>query len=335
MNQAELDARKKAMEPWYWWGISTFFKCPWDEDPGNCDIALVGVPHSSGNGSTERDQHLGPRLVRHVSGRYRRAHQAYQLRPWDELRINDLGDVPLPQAMVNDISVEHIEDYYRLIDRAGARPVSIGGDHAITGPILKALAGSDAQSTGGRKVAMVHFDAHRDDYDHMADWLGSVRSAAHWAAYLVAEGHVDPAHSIQLGMRGNPLEPSDDPTRSAHGYRIVPAELLFEQGLATTARIMRERVGELPVYITFDLDALDPVDAPGVANLEAGYRGLRAWEAIKLIQGLRGCNVIGADIVCPMPTVDHPNQLTSLTTTVLMFELLCLIGDYLRAQRVA
>lgn len=133
----DIEARKKEMQPWYWWGIPTFFKCPWNEDPADCDIALIGVPHSAGNGSTERDQHLGPRTIRHVSGRLRRAHQAFGLIPWDELKIHDLGDVPLPQAMNNEVSVDHIEDYYRLVDASGARPVSFGGDHAITGPILK------------------------------------------------------------------------------------------------------------------------------------------------------------------------------------------------------
>lgn len=329
----EVEARKQEMQPWYWWGIPTFFKCPWNEDPEACDIALIGVPHSSGNGSTERDQHLGPRAIRHVSGRLRRAHQAFRLIPWDEFNIHDLGDVPLPRAMDNEASVGHIEDYYRLVDAAGARPVSFGGDHAVTGPILKALAGSGAKSSGGRKCALVHFDAHRDDYDHMPHWLGAVRSAAHWAAYTVHEGHVDADRSIQIGIRGNPMKPRDDPAESSTGYRVLPADEIFEAGLERTIEIMRERVGDAPVYVSFDLDVLDPADAPGVANLEAGYRGLRTWEAIEILHGLRGLNIIGADIVCPMPTVDNPNQITALTGSVLMFELLCLIADYLRGEK--
>lgn len=331
----DIEARKKEMQPWYWWGIPTFFKCPWNEDPADCDIALIGVPHSAGNGSTERDQHLGPRTIRHVSGRLRRAHQAFGLIPWDELKIHDLGDVPLPQAMNNEVSVDHIEDYYRLVDASGARPVSFGGDHAITGPILKALAGAGAKSSGGRKVALVHFDAHRDDYDHMAHWLGAIRSAAHWAAYTVHEGYVDAAQSIQIGIRGNPMKPRDDPAESGTGYRVLPADEIFDIGLERAIEIMQARIGDAPVYVSFDLDVLDPADAPGVANLEAGYRGLRTWEAIKILHGLRGLNIIGADIVCPMPTVDNPNQITALTGSVLMFEMLCLIGDYLRGKREA
>ncbi|MGY8997690.1 MAG: arginase family protein, partial [Alphaproteobacteria bacterium] len=115
--------------------------------------------------------------------------------------------------------------------------------------------------------------------------------------------------------------------------QIVPADKVFRIGLEATIEAMLDRIGDAPVYITFDLDVLDPADAPGVANLEAGYRGLRAWEAIQILQGLRGRNVVGADIVCPMPTVDNPNQITGMTGSVLMFEMLCLISDFLKNQR--
>jgi len=328
MDDAELEARKASMKNWYWWGIPTFFKCDWNEDPSACDIALVGVPHSTGNGSTERDQHLGPRQIRHVSGRLRRSHQAFQLDPWETFRIHDLGDVPLPEANNNEVSVRHIEEFYQRIDAAGSRPVSFGGDHAVTGPILKALAGGN--NAQGEKIALIHFDAHRDDYHHMTHWLGAVKSAAHWAAYTVHEGAVDVDKSTQIGMRGNPMKPMPDPAASNTGYRVIPADEIFEIGFEETVRIARERIGDAPVYITFDLDVLDPADAPGCANLEAGYRGLRTYEAIKILHGFRGCNIIGADIVCPMPTVDNPNQITGLTGTVLMFEMMCLIGDYLR-----
>ena len=176
----EIEERRAQMRHWYWYGIPTFFKCPWNEDPKACDIGLVGIPHSTGNGSTERDQHLGPRSVRHVSGRLRRAHQAFHLTPWEACAIHDLGDVPLPEANNNEASVQHIQDYFEHLDAAGTRPVSFGGDHAVTGPIIKALGGEGSKLSGGRKLALVHFDAHRDDYDHMPHWLGAVRSAAHW-----------------------------------------------------------------------------------------------------------------------------------------------------------
>ena len=155
---------RKQMERWYWWGIPTFFRCPWNEAPDAGDIAVLGIPHSSGNGSTERDQHLGPRAVRHVSALYRRGHGRFGLVPWDVCNIVDAGDVPLPEAMVNDISVRHIELYARRFAEAGTRLVSIGGDHSITGPLLKAVGGPQSPMTGGRPVALVHFDSHTDSY---------------------------------------------------------------------------------------------------------------------------------------------------------------------------
>jgi guanidinopropionase len=333
MSEFDIDAAKQQMQPWYWWGIPTFFKCTWNENPADCDIALIGVPHSSGNGSTERDQHLGPRQIRHLSGRLRRAHQAFQLDPWTESAVHDLGDVPVPETNNNEITMQHIEAYYRTVDAAGCRPVSFGGDHSITGPILKALGGKGSSIARGEKLALVHFDAHRDDYQHLPHWLGAKRSAAHWAAYTVQEDAVNVDRSIQIGMRGNPLKPGRDPEKSDIGYQIVPADKVFRIGLEATIEAMLDRIGDAPVYITFDLDVLDPADAPGVANLEAGYRGLRAWEAIQILQGLRGRNVVGADIVCPMPTVDNPNQITGMTGSVLMFEMLCLISDFLKNQR--
>ncbi|MGH6719435.1 MAG: arginase family protein [Alphaproteobacteria bacterium] len=335
MDEAEFQAKKAEMTPWYWWGIQTFFKCPWDEDPAHCDIALVGVPHSSGNGSTERDQHLGPRAVRNVSGWYRRGHQAFGIVPWEVARIHDLGDVPLPHAMVNDICVKDIEGFFKRLDRAGTRAVSVGGDHAITGPILKAIAGKDARLSGGQKCALLHFDAHRDDYEHIPHWLGSVRSAAHWAAYTVVENHVDPGRSVQLGMRGNPIKPRADIYQSKLGYHLIPAETYFELGIPRTVELIRERVGEAPLYVTLDLDVLDPAEAPAVANLEPMQRGLRAWEVMKILHGLRGLDVIGADLVCLIPSKDTRANLTAMTAMALMFELIALIADGLNGRRAS
>ena len=333
MDEAEFQQKKAEMQSWNWWGIPTFFKCPWDEKPENCDIALVGVPHSSGNGSTERDQHLAPRAVRNASGWYRRGHQKFGIVPWDVARIHDLGDVPLPHAMVNDICVQDIEGYFKRLDRAGARPVSIGGDHAITGPILKAIAGRDARLSGGRKAALLHFDAHRDDYEHIPHWLGSVRSAAHWAAYVVAEQHVDPSHSVQLGMRGNPIRPRADLNFSKCGYKLIPADEFFELGVARTVELIRERVADLPLYITLDLDVLDPADAPAVANLEPLHAGLRASDVMKILHGLRGLDILGGDIVCMIPSKDSPNGITAMNSMALMFEMLSLIADRLHATK--
>lgn len=328
MTDIDFEAAREEMGRWYWWGIPTFFRCEWKEAPGDSDIALLGVPHSSGNGSTERDQHLGPRAVRHVSAQYRRSHGRFGITPWDICRINDAGDVPLPEAMVNDVSIQHIEAYARRFNDAGTRLVSMGGDHGITGPLLKAVGGGHSRLTGGEKVALVHFDAHTDSYQHMPHWLGSKRSAAHWASYTVAEGHVDAHRSTQIGIRPNVGTPGSKNTSEELGYRIIGMDEIEEIGVGGVIDAVRARVGDSPVYVTFDLDSLDPADAPGVSNLEPGYPGIRIGDAMRMLQGLRGLNVVGADVVCIMPTKDNPNNITAMNAMVVMFELLSLMADY-------
>jgi guanidinopropionase len=323
------DEARRSAESWYWWGIPTFFRCEWNEDPEACDIALVGVPHSSGNGSTERDQHLGPRAVRNVSGYYRRAHGVHGIAPFEVAKIHDLGDVPLPEAMNNEACVRDIEAYFARLDAAGTRPVSIGGDHAITGPILKALAGPGRQTTGGEPCALIHFDAHTDSYENIPHWLGAKRSAAHWAAYTVREGAVDASASIQLGIRGHPsslLHAGEVGGQSRElGYDVVTMAEFEDLGIRKTIRKIRDRVGDRPAYITFDLDSLDPSVAPGVSNLEPGFGGFSIRDATRLLQGLRGLNIIGGDVVCLMPTKDSPNQITAQVAMVVAFELVSLI----------
>jgi guanidinopropionase len=330
MADESFEAAKASAKSWYWWGIPTFFRCAWNEDPAAADIALVGVPHSSGNGSTERDQHLGPRAVRHVSGYYRRTHAIHGFAPWDVARIHDLGDVPLPEAMNNEACVRDIESFYARLDAAGTRPVSIGGDHSISGPIIKALAGPGRRTAGGKPAALIHFDAHTDSYDNMPHWLGAKRSAAHWAAYTVLEGAIDPSRSVQVGMRGHPSGAIHaggvGGSSRKLGYHVITMADFEDLGVKQTLAIIRERVGDSPAYITFDLDCLDPSVAPGVSNLEPGFGGFSIREATRLLQGLKGLDIIGGDVVCLMPTKDSPNQITAQVAMVMMFEIISLIA---------
>ncbi len=218
---------ERMMDTLYWWGVPSLFRCPVDPDPRNCDIALVGVPHSSGNGTTERDQHLGPRAVRHVSAHNRRMHNHFGFDPWTTARIHDLGDVPFPEAMDNEACVERMTEFYASIAKAGKPAVSIGGDHGITGGILQGLAGKGSKLTKGKPAALLHLDAHTDCFDNLDHWLGAKKSAAHWASYLVKEGHVDASKSVQIGMRGNTrtldwLEGSRRPRLRGDRHRPLP-----------------------------------------------------------------------------------------------------------------
>jgi len=315
----------RMLDTLYWWGIPTLFRCPARHDPADCDIALIGVPHSTGNGTTERDQHLGPRAVRNVSAAARRVHLELGLDPWEATRIADLGDVPLPEANDNEASIARITDFYRSLDAAGARPVSIGGDHSITGGILQAL--GRGHLAGGEPVAILHLDAHTDVFTKLAHFLGAKKSAAHWAAYLADQGHVDPAQSVQIGLRGNPrtldwLQPARE-----YGYDVIPIAEYRVLGCEAVIARARERLVGRPVYITFDLDCLDCTVAPGVSNLEPGAQGLQLDEAMALLHAARGLNVIGGDVVCLMPTRDQPNMITARVAAAVMFEMIALIAE--------
>ena len=231
------------------------------------------MPHSTGNGTTERDQHLGPRAVRDVSAMARRVHMEFGIDPWERARIRDLGDVPLPEANDNEACIERITEFYRVIDAAGVRPVSVGGDHSVTGGIMEAIAGEGAHLTGGRKAVFLHFDAHTDAYEQIPHFLGAVKSAAHWASWLVRDGYIDASRSVQIGMRGNPRTLDWRKPSEELGYEVISMDRYRAIGPDETMAIIDEKIGDAPLYITFDLDCLDPTVAPGGRQPRGRLRG--------------------------------------------------------------
>ncbi len=327
-KQSADTAARTMMENLYWWGIPSLFRAEISKQSMGLDIALVGVPHSTGNGTTERDQHLGPRAVRHVSANMRRAHMRYGFYPLETGKIADIGDVPLPEANNNEACIRAITEFFKQVDLAGAHPVSIGGDHSVTGGILRAISGPEANLTNGGKVALLHIDAHTDTFEGLDHFLGAKDSAAHWASYLVHEGHVDTSHSLQIGLRGNVrqldwLEPS-----YKLGYSVITMEEYRQMAFVDVVTKIREVVGDMPVYITFDLDSLDPSVAPAVSNIESGVAGFGIDEAIRLIQAVKGLNVIGGDVVCLMPTKDNLNNITAMVAASVAYEILSQISWY-------
>lgn len=312
------------MENLYWWGIPTLFRCPQDKLE-TADIALVGVPHSTGNGTTERDQHLGPRAVRNVSALQRRTHGDFKIDPWNEAKIIDAGDVPFPRANDNEHCIEQITNFYKAVDNSNTRPVSIGGDHSITGGIIQGLA--SGVLTKGEKICFLHLDAHTDVFTTVDHFLGAQKSAAHWGAYLPDQGMVDPKNSMQIGLRGHPrtldwLQPSYD-----YGYNIVTMKEYRQRGAFDVIEQVKAVLDGRPVYITFDLDCLDPSVAPAVSNIEPGVKGFSVDEAIELMHAVRGMNIIGGDVVCLMPTKDSPNQITAMVAAAVMFEMISMIAE--------
>lgn len=319
----------------YWWGVPTFFRCPHlsinDASKNNntpIDIAIAGVPHSTGNGTTERDQHLGPRAVRNVSAVLRRMHNEFQLDPWSQRHIADIGDVPFPRANDNEHCIEQITAFYSDVNNAGARAVSIGGDHSITGGIVQAL--GKGKLANGEPISFLHLDAHTDVFTKVDHFLGAKKSAAHWGAYLADNGFVDPSSSMQVGLRGHArtldwLEPSYE-----YGYNVVTMKEFRQRGLSDVISQIKQVLANKPVYITFDLDCLDPSIAPAVANIEPGEKGFDIDEAVQLLRSVRGMNIVGADVVCMMPTKDSPNNITALTASALLFEIISMMSELAR-----
>ena len=324
-----LEHDNSMMENLYWWGVPTLFRCPQDKVLGS-DISLVGVPHSTGNGTTERDQHLGPRALRNISSIGRRAHLDFGINPWDIAKIVDAGDVPFPRANDNEDCIVQITNFFKVIDDANTRPVSIGGDHSITGGIIQGLA--KGTITKGEQVCFLHLDAHTDVFTKVDHFLGAEKSAAHWGAYLPDQGMVDPSHSIQIGLRGHPrtldwLQPSYD-----YGYNVITMMEYRQRGSIEVIQEIKTVLKDRPIYITFDLDCLDPSVAPAVANLEPGSTGFSMDEAVELIHAVRGMNIIGGDVVCIMPTKDSPNQITAMVASAIMFEMISMIAEKISTQ---
>ena len=312
------------MDNLYWWGIPTLFRAE-NAAPTGADIALIGVPHSTGNGTTERDQHLGPRAVRNISAVQRRVHGEFNIDPWAMAKVVDVGDVPFPRANDNEHCIQQITDFYKEVDKSGARPVSIGGDHSITGGIVQAL--GCGEIAGGEPISFLHLDAHTDVFTKVDHFLGAEKSAAHWGAYLADQGKVDPKRSMQIGLRGHPrtldwLQPSYD-----YGYNVVTMKEYRKRGALDVINQIKTVLDGRPIYITFDLDCLDPTVAPGVSNLEPGVGGFSMDEAIELLHAVRGMNIVGGDVVCLMPTKDSPNQITSMGAAAVMFEMISMIAE--------
>jgi guanidinopropionase len=300
----------------YWYGVPTMFRCPNDRDPGNADIALVGVPYTAGN-VIERGQYLGPRAIRTASSAYRRSHRELKLDTFGLCRINDLGDAPMTKMVDPSAAIVQVQDYFGPIYAAGARSLAIGGDHGITLPILRALAGPRGHL--GKPVAVVLFDSHTDAYDA----VGGIEHAGSWAKTGVAEGLIDNERSVMIGMNG-PLAALTQDEWANGAYRVIDLDEFEELGVDGTAAEIRRIVGDAPAYLTLDLDVLELGDAPAVSDPEVG--GIPVRHLLKVIRGLRGLNLVGADVV-EFSGRKQGDDITALTATALAHEILTLMAE--------
>jgi guanidinopropionase len=299
--------------------VPTFMRLPHVKDPSDVDIALIGVPWDGGTTNRAGARH-GPREVRNMSSFIRRVHHVSRIAPYELCRVADLGDTPVNPVDLQD-TLGRIESFYREMHLKGAVPLSVGGDHLITLPILRAIAGD-------RPVGVVHFDAHSDTND---TYFGD-QKYTHGTPFrrAIEEELIDPSRVIQIGIRGSIYSADDMSFAEEAGIRVVYIEEFFKMGVDAVLAEARRVAGDGATYISFDVDGLDPVYAPGTGTPEIG--GFSTFDAQRMIRGLQGLDLVGADIVEVAPPFD-PSGNTALVGATLMFEMLCVIADAVATSR--
>ena len=299
--------------------IPTFMRLPHVPDPAKLDIALIGVPWDGGTTNRAGARH-GPREIRNMSSFMRKVHHVSRIAPYDLARIADLGDAPVNPIDLMD-TLGRVEKFYAKVYAAGALPLSAGGDHLITLPIFRAIA-------KGRPIGMVHFDAHSDTNDR---YFGD-NKYTHGTPFrrAVEEGLLDPKRTVQIGIRGSIYSPDDMSFAENSGMRVIYMEEFVKLGAAKVIEITRRVVGDGPTYVSFDVDGLDPVYAPGTGTPEIG--GMTTREAQEVVRGLQGLNLVGGDVVEVSPPFD-PSGTTALVGATFMFEIICLLADAVARRR--
>ncbi len=294
-------------------GVPTFMRAPFEEDLDEVDIALLGVPFDGGVTNRTGARH-GPREIRNQSSLMRSFNQSSGINPYRLCRVRDVGDALVETPFNLESSLEEIGAFYARLAAHRVIPVSAGGDHSVTLPIFRGIASE-------RALGMVHFDAHCDTGD---DYLGS--RFHHGAPFrrAVEEGLLDPRRTIQIGIRGGLNDP--DVWKFSHdsGMRVVYMEEFYRLGVEAVIAEARRVVGDGPTYISFDVDGLDPVFAPGTGTPEVG--GFSTLEAQLMIRGLRGLDLVGGDVVEVSPPFDQTGN-TALVGATMMFEILCVVAD--------
>ena len=302
-------------------GIATFMRLPYVplEEAKDIDIGLVGIPWDGGTTNRPGPRHA-PRQMRDMSAMVRPMHQTTKVRPYDLANVADLGDCPVNPADVND-ALKRVETYFKKLVGMGIRPLAGGGDHLCSLPVLRAV-GEKAP------VGMIHFDAHTDLYD---GYFGGFKYT-HGTPFrrAIEEGVLDPKRTIQIGLRGSMYDNDDFEYGEKMGVRLVRIEEAMEKGAQAIMAEARAVVGDGPTYVTFDIDMLDPVYAPGTGTPEVG--GFTTFQAQQMLRELRGLNIVGADVVEVSPPFD-PSGITAHAGVTMMFEILCSMAEDVARRR--
>jgi guanidinobutyrase len=292
-------------------GLPTMMRLPAADNAQGLDAAFVGIPLDIGT-SNRSGTRFGPRQIRQESVMLRPYNMGTGAAPFERLQIADLGDIATNPYNLAD-SISRIELAYDQILRHGCIPLTLGGDHTLTLPILRAVARKHGP------VGLIHIDAHSDTNDEMFG-----EKLAHGTTFRRAyeEGLLAPQRVVQIGLRGSGYAAQDFDWSRQQGFRVVPAEACWYRSLAPLMAEVREQMGQGAVYLSFDIDGLDPAFAPGTGTPEVG--GLSVWQGLEIVRGCQGLNLVGADLVEVSPAYDSSGN-TALLAANLLFEMLCVL----------
>ena len=304
-------------------GLATLMRLPYldfdHEAFSQVDIGLVGVPWDGGTTNRAGARH-GPRQVRDLSTMIRNVNRASGINPFALCNCADLGDTPVNPIDVMD-SMARIKTFFDRVCDAGIAPLAVGGDHLSTLPIMRALAKKGP-------VGMVHFDAHTDTWD---GYFGGFKYT-HGTPFrrAVEEGLLDPMRTVQIGIRGALYNDAEDTWGQQQGIRVIDIDEFHALGIEAVMAEARRVVGDGPTYVSFDVDALDPVYAPGTGTPEIG--GMTTLEAQWAVRKLQGLNLVGGDVVEVSPPFDTSGN-TAMVGATMLFEILCVLADSVKQRR--
>ena len=289
--------------------VATFFRLPIIKDLNQLDYCLCGVPWDGGTTNRPGARH-GPREIRNASSLVRLYHPISLKSPYDKFNIADIGDCPVNPADLHD-SLKKIEKFYLSIIESKTIPLSIGGDHLVSLPILRAL---------GKKepLGLFQFDSHSDTWD---SYFGGYKYT-HGTPFrrAIEENLIDPKKYVMIGIRGSLYDPNDMKWARQQGITIITIDEYYEMGFTEAMKIVKNTLGDTQAYLTFDIDGIDPTFAPGTGTPEVG--GFSVREAQLIIRELNTINFVGADVVEVSPPFDV-NNMTSLVASTIAFEILC------------
>ena len=289
-------------------GVPTFLRLPHITDPEELEVALVGVPFDGGT-TYRPGPRFGPRNVRAQSAIIRPWNPVLKVNPFAKFRTADFGDLPVNPLSIED-TFRRIEEEMRSLHEAGARCLCVGGDHSISLPLLRAVTKKHGP------VSLIQFDAHNDLWD---EYFGSKYSHGTPFRRAFEEGLLKDREVLQIGLRGQVYGEDDFDFARKHKVKMVTAEEFHEKGIALVEKHLRTFRGK-PVYVTLDIDVVDPAYAPGTGTPQIG--GLTSIQILGLVRALRGLRIVGGDLVEVSPPYDT-GEITSLLAANLLFEMLC------------